>query len=240
MINIIPAIDIIGGKAVRLTGGDFSKMTVYYNDPVDAAKQFQDAGLKRLHMVDLEGARTSAVKNWKTLERIALKTNLQIDFGGGIQTFEDVQRAIDAGAWQVNTGTIPAKEKNTFVEWLKKFGAERFLVGADVRDNEIMVKGWEEGSGIQLNDFITDFMNEGVTEFFCTDVSKDGMMKGPSVKLYTDLLENFPSLSLIGSGGVRDIRDVEELQTCGCSAVIIGKAIYEGKIKLKQLEVYAD
>lgn len=239
MIRVIPAIDIIGGKAVRLSGGDFSQVTVYHNDPVEAAKQFQDAGLKRLHMVDLEGARSSEVKNWKTLERIAVKTDLEIDFGGGIQSAEDVQRAIDAGATQVNTGTIPAKNKTMFMQWLKVFGANRFLVGADVKESEIMIKGWEQSSGIQINDFITEYLQEGIAEFFCTDVSKDGMMQGPSLKLYRSLLETFPSVSLIASGGVRDISDVEDLDASGCSAVIIGKAIYEGKIQLKELEVYA-
>lgn len=239
MIRIIPAIDIIGGKAVRLSGGDFTQVTVYHNDPVEVAKEFEAAGIRRLHMVDLEGARSGQVQNWKVLEKVAVKTGLRVDFGGGIQDHEDVQRAFNAGAWQVNSGTVPAKDKNVFLQWLQKFGADKFLVGADVKDGHIMVKGWEENSGIGLEDFIGGYMKEGISEFFCTDVSKDGMMQGPSVKLYGELLETFPSLALIASGGVRDIRDVEELDQCGCTAVIIGKAIYEGKIPLKQLEVYA-
>jgi phosphoribosylformimino-5-aminoimidazole carboxamide ribotide isomerase len=240
MIRIIPAIDIIEGKAVRLSGGDFAQVTIYNNDPVEVAREFADAGIRRLHMVDLEGARSGQVKNWKTLEKVAVRSNLQIDFGGGIQSQEDVQRAFNAGAMQVNSGTIPAKEKDEFLTWLKKFGADKFLIGADVRNDEILVKGWEENSGIKLDDFISGYLAEGVAEFFCTDVSKDGMMQGPSVELYTRLLKEFTALSLIASGGVRNIRDVEELDRCGCSAVIIGKAIYEGKIKLKELEVYAN
>jgi phosphoribosylformimino-5-aminoimidazole carboxamide ribotide isomerase len=239
MINIIPAIDIIDGKAVRLSGGDFSKVTIYYNDPLEAAKKFESTGLKKLHMVDLEGARAGEAKNWKVLERIATKTSLHIDFGGGIATTDDVTRAFNAGASQVNAGTQPAKNKEEFLKWVKTFGSKKFLIGADVKDRSVMVKGWEEDSGITITDFITTYIAEGICEFFCTDVSKDGMMEGPAVELYRSLIEEFPDLQLIASGGVRTIADVQSVADAGCKGVIIGKAIYEGKISLKELEKYA-
>ncbi len=240
MIRIIPAIDIMDGRAVRLAGGDFSKRTVYYNDPLEAAKMFEDAGLKNLHMVDLDGARAGATCNWKTLERIASGTSLQIDFGGGIQSMEDVSRVFNAGAAQVNAGTIPARNKELFLSWMKMFGAEKFLVGADVKGRSLMVKGWEEDSGQEVSGFINDYMLEGVGNFFCTDVSKDGMMEGPAIDLYKSLLTECAGMELIASGGVKSIEDVEALDDCGCKGVIIGKALYEGGISLKKLKRYVD
>lgn len=238
MITIIPAIDIIEGKCVRLSGGAFETKKVYNEDPVEVAKTFEGSGLKRLHLVDLDGARTGSVKNWKILEKIASKTGIVIDFGGGVHTEEDVQIGFNSGASMINIGSKAVKEKEELISWIKKYGNERFLIGADVKEEKIMTKGWTEDSGIPVYDFMEGYMKEEVKQFFCTDISKDGMMKGPAIELYKKIIERFPEIELIASGGVSNIRDVEELDDAGCTGVIIGKAFYEGTIKANEIYEY--
>lgn len=234
-MEIIPAIDIIEGKCVRLTHGDYSQKKIYNEHPLDVAKQFEDAGVRRLHLVDLDGAKNGVVKNWKVLEAIAAKTSLIIDFGGGIKTEKDVQIVFDCGAALATIGSMAVKEEETFINWLHIFGAGKFLVGADVRDEKITIHGWMEQTDIWIYDFIQKYFDTGVTQLFCTDVSKDGALEGPSVELYKNIIQKFPQLHFIASGGVSSIDDVHVLKDMGCQAVIIGKAIYEGRIKLNEL-----
>ena len=237
-MEIIPAIDIIDGKCVRLTQGDYSQKQVYYKNPLDAAKQFEDADLIRLHLVDLDGAKAGAIKNWKVLEAIAGKTKLVIDFGGGIKTEEDVKIVLECGAKYATVGSIAVKDESTFTGWLESFGAEKFILGADVKDEKIAVGGWLETTDIWIYDFIEKYINKGVQQIFCTDVSKDGKLEGPSTELYKNIVSKFPKLHFIASGGVSSIKDVDELQEIGCKGVIIGKAIYENKISLGQLKQF--
>lgn len=237
-MEIIPAIDIIDGKCVRLTQGDYSKKTVYYKNPLDAALQFEDAGLTRLHLVDLDGAKAGSVKNWKVLENISGKTKLIIDFGGGIKKENDVNIVFESGAALATVGSIAVKGEETFSSWLEKFGPQKFLLGADVKDEKIAVAGWLETTDIWIYDFIQKYMEKGVNQMFCTDVSKDGKLEGPSTELYKNIISKFPSLQFIASGGVSSINDVDELQNIGCKGVIIGKAIYEDKISLQELKQF--
>ena len=234
-MEIIPAIDIIDGKCVRLTHGDYSQKKIYNEHPLEVAKEFEDAGLLRLHLVDLDGAKVGAVKNWKVLESIAGKTSLIIDFGGGIKTEKDVQIVFDSGATLATVGSIAVKDEPTFSSWLKKFSPEKFLLGADVKNEKITVSGWTEQTDIWVYDFIQQYMEKGVKQIFCTDVSKDGALAGPSLDLYKSIIEKFKDLHFIASGGVSSIDDVYQLQDIGCKGVIIGKAIYEGKIQLSEL-----
>ena len=234
-MEIIPAIDIIDGKCVRLTHGDYNQKKIYNEHPLEVAKKFEDAGVHRLHVVDLDGAKAGAVKNWKVLETIAEKTSLLIDFGGGIKTEDDVQIIFDSGAALATVGSIAVKDEETFCSWLKKFGAEKFLLGADVKDEKITVSGWTEQTAIWIYDFIEQYIQKQVHQIFCTDVSKDGALQGPSTELYKNIIQKFPQLHFIASGGVSSIEDVYQLQEIGCSGVIIGKAIYEGRIKLNEL-----
>jgi phosphoribosylformimino-5-aminoimidazole carboxamide ribotide isomerase len=234
-MTIIPAIDIIDGKCVRLTQGDYSKKTVYNEHPLEVAKQFEDAGFVRLHLVDLDGAKAGAVKNWKVLEAIAGKTKLVVDFGGGIKTENDVNIVFECGSALATVGSIAVKDEATFTSWLEKYGADKFLLGADVRDEKIAVAGWLETTDIWIYDFIEKYIEKGVQQIFCTDVSKDGKLEGPSIDLYKNIITKYPSLHFIASGGVSSINDVDELQEIGCKGVIIGKAIYEGKVKLSEL-----
>jgi len=234
-LEIIPAIDIIDGKCVRLIQGDYSQKKIYNEHPLEVAKQFEDAGLSRLHLVDLDGARAGAVKNWKVLESIAGKTKLVIDFGGGIKTEKDVNIVFESGAALATVGSIAVKDETTFTNWLEKFGAEKFLLGADVKDEKIAINGWSETTDIWIYDFIEKYINKGVQQIFCTDVSKDGKMEGPAIDLYKSIILKFPSLHFIASGGVSSIQDVDQLQKIGCKGVIIGKAIYEGRIDLSDL-----
>ncbi len=238
MMQLIPAIDIIGGKCVRLSKGDFAQMKVYNEKPLEVAFQFQDAGLQRLHLVDLDGAKSGKVQNWKVLETIAGKTSLEIDFGGGIKTQKDVEIIFNSGALMATVGSIAVKDEPLLSQWLDLFGKDKFLIGADVKEEKIAVAGWQETSDVWIHDFIHKYMEKGVLQFFCTDVSKDGQLEGPSVELYKNLLEKFPSLQLIASGGVSNLNDLDALRQAGCSGVIIGKAIYEGRITLKQLSAY--
>jgi phosphoribosylformimino-5-aminoimidazole carboxamide ribotide isomerase len=234
-MKIIPAIDIIDGKCVRLTQGDYSQKTIYNEHPLEVAKQFEDAGFTRLHLVDLDGAKGGAVKNWKVLEAIAGKTKLVVDFGGGIKTDNDVNIVFECGSALATVGSIAVKDETTFTSWLEKFGADRFLLGADVKDEKIAVAGWLETTDIWIYDFIEKYIEKGVQQIFCTDVSKDGKLEGPSIDLYKNIVTKFPSLHFIASGGVSSINDVDKLQEIGCKGVIIGKAIYEGKVKLSEL-----
>lgn len=234
-MDIIPAIDIIDGKCVRLTHGDYSQKKVYNEHPLEVAKEFEDAGLQRLHLVDLDGAKAGAVKNWKVLETIAGKTSMVIDFGGGIKTDKDVSIVLNSGAALATVGSIAVKEEETFFQWLKKFGADKFLLGADVKNEKITISGWTEQTEIWLYDFIEKQIAQGVNKVFCTDVSKDGALEGPSIDLYKSILEKFPKLHFIASGGVSKLEDVLQLKEIGCKGVIIGKAIYEGRVQLIDL-----
>lgn len=234
-MTIIPAIDIIDGKCVRLTQGDYDQKTIYSKYPLDVAKQFEDAGLTRLHLVDLDGAKAGAVKNWKVLENIAGKTKMVIDFGGGIKTENDVDIVFESGAALATVGSIAVKDETTFTSWLTQYGADKFLLGADVKDEKIAVGGWLETTDIWIYDFIQKYMEKGVKQLFCTDVSKDGKLEGPSTDLYKNIVAKFPDLHFIASGGVSSMEDVDQLRNIGCKGVIIGKAIYEGKVKLTEL-----
>lgn len=238
-MQIIPAIDLIDGKCVRLTQGDYNLKTIYNEHPLEVAKQFEDAGLMRLHLVDLDGAKAGAVKNWKVLETIAGKTSLIIDFGGGIKQEEDVKIVFSSGAALATVGSIAVKDEERFVSWLQQFGADKFLLGADVKDEKIAVSGWLETTDIWIYDFIEKYFAHGVQQIFCTDVSKDGKLEGPSTELYTNILQKFPQLHFIASGGVSNIKDLDELSVIGCSGAIVGKAIYEGRIMLNELKRFS-
>ncbi len=234
-MQIIPAIDIIRGKAVRLTEGDYSQKKIYDDDPVAVAQKFSDAGFERLHLVDLDGAKAGQVQNLKVLESIAKKTNLRIDFGGGVRTTESASSVLNAGAWQCTVGSIAVTEPQLFSEWISSFGSEKFFVGADVRDETIRVSGWTEDSKLLWRDFFESMIASGVKEFFCTDISKDGKMEGPAVELYKRILNEFSAIHLFASGGVTSIDDILSLEQAGCKGAIVGKAIYEGLITLKEL-----
>ena len=233
---IIPAIDIIDGKCVRLTQGDYHQKTIYNEHPLEVAKQFEDAGLQRLHLVDLDGAKAGVVKNWKVLEAIASNTSLIIDFGGGIKTENDVNLVFNSGAAFATIGSLAVKGENKFVSWLEKYGAAKFLLGADVKSEKIAVAGWLETTDIDNYDFIGSYVQKGVQQIFCTDVSKDGKLEGSSVDLYKNIISAYPSLYFIASGGVASINDLIELSEIGCAAAIVGKAIYEGRISIADLK----
>ena len=234
-MQIIPAIDIINGKCVRLTKGDFTKQKIYYEDPLNAAKTFENAGLQRLHIVDLDGAKSGKISNLKVLESIASNTKLVIDFGGGIKNIEDVSSVFNAGASIVTLGSIAVRTPEVVEEWLLEFGADKILIGADVLDEKIRISGWMKDGGITIFEFISKMLAIGTQYIFCTDILKDGVMQGPSIDLYKKIILEFPLINLIASGGVSKIEDVTALKNIGCSGVIIGKAIYEGKITLQQL-----
>lgn len=234
-MTIIPAIDIIDGKCVRLTKGDYARQVIYNEDPLEVAKQFESAGIERLHIVDLDGAKAGKIINLKVLETVAGATSLVIDFGGGVKTIGDVGNVFNAGASIVTLGSLAVKHPELLEEWLMEFGTQRFMVGADVLEGKIKIGGWLEDGGIDIFAFIGKMLSVGVTNIFCTDISKDGAMEGPSIDLYKQIMENHPEVNLVASGGVSDINDVLALQEIGCSGVIIGKAIYEGKVSLKEL-----
>lgn len=237
-MTIIPAIDIIEGKCVRLTKGDYTQKTIYNENPLEVALQFEDAGLQRLHLVDLDGAKAGEVKNWKVLEKIAGKTKLIIDFSGGISTQKSLDIAFNSGATYASIGSIAVKDELTFTGWLLAYGADKFIIGADVRDEQILVKGWTETTSLNVFDLIDNYRLKGVKQFFCTDVSKDGLLAGPSLTLYKKLINEHPSIDLIASGGISSIKDIEELREAGCKGIIIGKAIYENKISLTELKKF--
>jgi phosphoribosylformimino-5-aminoimidazole carboxamide ribotide isomerase len=234
-MEIIPAIDIIEGKCVRLTQGDYAQKKIYNEHPLEVAKQFEDAGLRRLHLVDLDGAKAGAVKNWKSLEKIASKTTLQIDFGGGIKSEKDVNIVFDSGAMLATVGSIAVKDELLFTQWISQYGADKFLLGADVRDEKIAVNGWQETTEIWIYDFIEKYIEKGLNQIFCTDVSKDGLLQGPALDLYKNIVTKFFGLYFIASGGVSSMDDVYRLEETGCKGVIIGKAIYEGHIPVASL-----
>lgn len=237
-MTIIPAIDIIDGKCVRLTKGDYSQKTIYNEDPLEVALAFEDIGLQRLHLVDLDGAKAGDVKNWKVLEKIAGKTKLIIDFSGGISTQKNLDITLNSGAAFVSIGSIAVKDEFTFTGWLLAYGADRFIIGTDVRDEQILIKGWTESTSVNVFDLIHKYKLKAVKQFFCTDVSKDGLLAGPSLDLYKKIINEHPSIDLIASGGVSSVKDLEELREVGCSGVIIGKAIYENKISLTDLKKF--
>ena len=234
-MQIIPAIDIIDGKCVRLTQGDYAQKTIYNENPLEVAKQFEAAGLKRLHLVDLDGAKAGTVKNWAVLQEIAAYTTLSIDFGGGIKKDKDLNIVFESGAAYATIGSLAVKEPDTFLEWLRVYGADKFILGADVKSEKIAVAGWLETTDINIYDFLQDYISKGILQSFCTDVSKDGKLEGPSIELYKNIVKKFPSLYFIASGGVSCLDDLTALKELGCSGAIVGKAIYEGRIALKDL-----
>lgn len=237
-MHIIPAIDIIDGKCVRLTRGDYSTKKEYRGNPVEVAQEFEAAGIKRLHVVDLDGALKKKIVNITTLEKIANKTGLHIDFGGGIQSDQDIRDAFNAGAQQITGGSIAIKNPAMVEAWLAEFGAEKIILGADVKDKMIAVSGWQENSKVDIFPFLEDYIEKGIKYTICTDVAKDGVLEGPSFDLYQELMKAFPTLHLIASGGVSSIEDLERLDGQNTYGVIIGKAIYENKFSLKELEPF--
>ena len=235
MIEIIPAIDLIDGTCVRLTQGDYSQKKIYNENPIEVAKMFQDAGISRLHLVDLDGAKAQHIVNYIVLERITSKTDLIVDFGGGLKSDDDLRIAFECGASMVTGGSIAVKNPEIFTGWIEKYGSEKIMLGADVKNMKIAVSGWMEDTDIELIPFLETYQKRGISKIICTDISKDGMLEGPSIELYRDIIRKLPDVFLIASGGVSSIADIEILHDCGVPAVIFGKAIYEGKIKLKDL-----
>ncbi|MDR1698982.1 MAG: 1-(5-phosphoribosyl)-5-[(5-phosphoribosylamino)methylideneamino]imidazole-4-carboxamide isomerase [Prevotellaceae bacterium] len=232
MIEIIPAIDIIEGKCVRLSQGDYAQKTVYNDSPLEVAKSFEEIGVKRLHLVDLDGAKAQHIVNYRVLEEIAGKTSLIVDFGGGLKTDKDLKIAFESGAAMITGGSIAVKNPEIFISWIEEFGAEKIILGADVYGEKIAVGGWQETTSIELFPFLNNYINKGINKVICTDISRDGMLQGASVGLYKKILAEFPDLYLIASGGVGSEKDIEDLDNAGIPAVITGKAIYEGKINL--------
>lgn len=240
-MRIIPAIDIIDGKCVRLTKGKFETKKIYNEHPLEVAKQFEDAGIEYLHLVDLDGAKAKQIVNYKVLEGIATKTNLKIDFGGGLKTDEDLHIAFSSGARQVTGGSIAVNDRPTFESWIEKHGPEKIILGADCNDGKIAISGWQEESDLDVIPFIREYQRHKIHYVICTDIAKDGMLQGPSFDLYKDIIaqcssRDTPPIKLIASGGISHIDELPKLRDIGCDGVIIGKAIYENKISLKQLE----
>ena len=235
MIELIPAIDIIDGQCVRLTKGDYDQKTVYRDSPAEVAKEFEQKGFKRLHVVDLDGAKSKHIVNDEVLRRITTETNLTVDFGGGIKTDEDIEKAFSAGAAMVTVGSIAVTQPDLFIGWLEKYGADRMILGADVRNGKISINGWKEDSAEDLLPFLRKYIDAGVKTVLCTEISKDGTLQGPAIELYKEVMAAYPTLHLIASGGVSSIDDIKALDRAGIPAVVFGKAIYEGKINLNEL-----
>ena len=235
MIELIPAIDIIDGKCVRLSKGEYDSKKVYNENPLEVAKEFEANGLKRLHVVDLDGAASKHIVNYRTLEQLAGHTSLTIDFGGGIKTDDDLHIAFDSGAQMVTLGSIAIKNPELFERWLKTYGNERIILGADAKNGKIAVSGWKEESETELMDFLARYITKGISKVLCTDISRDGMMEGPATDLYREIMQAHPDIHLIASGGVSNIDDIYRLDEAGIPAVVFGKAIYEGRIRLKEL-----
>ena len=235
MIELIPAIDIIGGQCVRLTKGDYDQKTVYRDSPAEVAKEFEQIGFKRLHVVDLDGAKSKHIVNSEVLRRVTTDTQLVVDFGGGIKTDEDIEKAFAAGASMVTIGSIAVTDPDLFMGWLEKYGAERIILGADVRHGKISINGWKEDSSEDLLPFLKKYVDAGVKNVLCTEISKDGTLTGPAIELYQSMMAAYPELHLIASGGVSSIDDIKALEAAGIPAVVFGKAIYEGKINLNEL-----
>lgn len=234
-MRIIPAIDIINGKCVRLTKGDYNTQKIYNENPLEVAKAFEDSGLQFLHLVDLDGAKSGRIVNAKILEIIATKTNLQIDFGGGLKTATDVETAFNSGANQITVGSVAVKNQTVLQQWIKEYGAAKIILGADCRDGKIAISGWQETSDLQLLPFINTYESLGIKQVICTDISKDGMLEGPSFEHYTEILSQ-STVKLIASGGIASMEDLKKLKEMGCEGAIIGKAIYENRISLNQLQ----
>ena len=240
MIELIPAIDLIGGKCVRLTKGAYDTQKVYNEDPVAVAREFEEYGFKRLHVVDLDGARSKHVVNHKVLERMAQATNLVIDFGGGIKTDEDIRIATESGAQMVTVGSVAVTQPDLFLGWLQQLGSERIILGADVKNGRISINGWKEDSSDELIPFLDKYIQKGVQKVLCTEISKDGTLQGPATALYREIMTQFPQCHLIASGGVSSMNDLQELDQAGIPAVVFGKAIYEGRIALKDLALWME
>lgn len=237
-MRIIPAIDIINGQCVRLTKGDYDTKKVYNEDPLEVAKSFEDAGIEFLHVVDLDGAKASHIVNYKVLESIAGKTNLKIDFGGGLKSDNDLRIAFESGANQITGGSIAVKNPKVFETWIAKYGSDKIILGADCNNEKIAISGWQEESDLEVIQFIRDYQTKGVSYVICTDISKDGMLEGPSFDLYKRILNDVKGIKLIASGGISKFSELPQLAEMGCEGVIVGKAIYENRISLKELEQY--
>lgn len=237
-MRIIPAIDIIEGKCVRLSKGDYNTKKVYNENPVEVAKAFEDAGIQFLHVVDLDGAKAKNIVNYKVLERIATKTNLNIDFGGGLKSDNDLRIAFESGANQITGGSIAVKNPNKFESWIKQFGTNKIILGADCIDEKIAINGWQENSDLDVIPFIQKYVSKGINYVICTDISKDGMLEGPAFELYQSILKENKNLKLIASGGISNLNDLHQLKNIGCEGAIVGKAFYENKINIKQLGLF--
>ena len=237
-MELIPAIDLIEGKCVRLTQGDYSTRKVYNEDPLEVALQFESVGIERLHVVDLDGAKAGHIVNYNVLERLASRTRLIIDFGGGLKSDEDLRIAFDCGAQMITGGSIAVKNPERFLTWLEKYGGERVILGADAKDKKIAVSGWEEGTNLDLIPFVKDYREKGVQKIICTDIGRDGMLQGPAIDLYKEIKEEVEGLYVIASGGVSSMADIERLDEAEIPAVIFGKAIYEGRIRMSEIEKY--
>lgn len=235
MIEIIPAIDIIDGKCVRLTQGDYTQKKLYSDSPLNVAKEFEAHGIKRLHLVDLDGAKSSHVVNIDILEQITNQTSLIVDFGGGVKSHDDLRRALDAGAQMITIGSLAVKDPETVYEWIQTYGVDRFVIGADVKNGKISINGWKEEGDQELYDFINQYKSIGVRNILCTDISRDGMLKGPATGLYVSILNHFPDLNLIASGGISSADDIRSLNENGIPSVIFGKAFYEGRVRFEDL-----
>ena len=236
MIELIPAIDLIGGRCVRLSQGDYASRKEYSESPLDMARRLEDIGIRRLHVVDLDGAASQHIVNHRTLEEICTRTSLRVDFGGGVKSDDDLRIAFECGAEMVTGGSIAVKNPELFLRWLERYGAQRIILGADVKNRRIAVSGWQEESALELFPFLADYMEKGIRQVICTDIGCDGMLQGPSTLLYTEMLQRHPDLYLIASGGVSGMADIRQLETSGVPAVIFGKALYEGRITLQELE----
>lgn len=234
-MRIIPAIDLIDGKCVRLTQGDYAQKKVYNENPLDVAKSFEDQGLQYLHLVDLDGAKAGKVTNWKVVESITTHTKLVVDFGGGIKTDDEIRKLFERGIQQVNLGSIAVKEPQKVIQWIDEFGSDKIILSADVKNNTIAISGWQENSSINIRNFLRDYIENGIEYVTCTDISTDGMLTGPNIELYKTLILSFPQLHLVASGGVGTMEDLQELKRIGVDGVIVGKAIYEGRVKLEEL-----
>ncbi|SFT95737.1 1-(5-phosphoribosyl)-5-[(5-phosphoribosylamino)methylideneamino] imidazole-4-carboxamide isomerase [Algoriphagus locisalis] len=237
-MQIIPAIDLIGGKCVRLSQGDYSSKKEYHDDPLEMAKRFEGAGIQRLHLVDLDGAKAKKIVNADVLHRISSGTSLQVDFGGGIQADEEIEKAFELGAKQVTGGSIAVKNADLFKSWIKNYGPEKIILGADAKNKKIAVGGWEETTAVDLIPFIKDYVALGISYVICTDVAKDGLLQGPSIDLYKEILEEIPGIKLIASGGVSSVTDLEDLEKIGVYGTIVGKAYYEGRVTLEELAAF--
>ncbi len=237
MIELIPAIDIINGQCVRLTKGDYNQKKIYNDNPAEVAKHFENLGFKRLHVVDLDGAKSKHLVNESVLSDITTKTSLIVDFGGGIKTEEDLEKAFAAGAAMVTVGSIAVTQPDLFIKWLDKYGADRLILGADVRNGKISINGWKEDSAEDLLPFLKQYIDKGIKNVLCTEISKDGTLQGPAINLYKEIMAAYPQLHLIASGGVSCNRDIQDLNTAGIPAVVFGKAFYEGRIKVEELDI---